>query len=282
LYTVLHVGLRSIAMAIVYRDVAFFKRWFSEYFVLWTIPMVFSLGVVLLPSTISSIDAVINRFNDIMGVSVDITSLILYAFTVSAIMSLTLVVVDETVNTLYQERHLVGVLQTVLESTNLRTYLLCQALVKPLILALTSTMYLAILLPLIAGTEGLITYAYVLPTFVVSGIALGLYALVIAIPITFYIQMKRPWIIANLLVPSLLAGSGLYIPMRLAPEILRLIAQTTVLPYECELLRIMLLQGLGPNVIRFLAIITALLAFYTSVDTWLTLTADKHSRNVGV
>ncbi|MEM1525978.1 MAG: hypothetical protein QW775_01820 [Ignisphaera sp.] len=273
---------RSIILAILYRDIALFRRWFSEYVVLWTLPLVFSIGAFFLPATLFEVEAVVSRFSNIIGVELDLVDIILYAVTISAIMSMTLLIVDETINTLYQERKLVGSLQMVLEATNLRTYLLCQALIRPVILVIASTMYLPIALFLIAKVKGLIVFAYVFPLLLISGVALGLYSLLIAIPITFYVEIDRPWIIASLLMPALLAGSGIHIPIRLIPLGIKLIAYTSPLPYECEILRIMLLRGLNPDILLPTTVITIALAVYMSINVWFTMKTDRYSRKIGV
>lgn len=273
---------KSIVLAILYRDIALFRRWFSEYVVLWTLPLVFSIGAFFLPATLFEIEAVVNRFSNIVGVQLSLSDMVLYAITISAIMSMTILIVDETINTLYQERKLVGSLQVVLEATNLRTYLICQALIRPIVLVIASTMYLPIVLFLVSKIKGLTIFVYVFPSLMVSGIALSLYGLLIAIPITFYIEVDRPWIIASLLMPALLAGSGIHIPIRLIPLAIRLIAYTSPLPYECEILRIMLLRGLNSEIILLITIIVIALAVYTSINTWFTMKTDRYSRRIGV
>lgn len=273
---------KSIILAILYRDIALFRRWFSEYVVLWTLPLMFSIGAFFLPATLFDVEAVVNRFSDIVGVQLDLGDIILYAITISAMMSMTILIVDETINTLYQERKLVGSLQVVLEATNLRTYLLCQALIRPMVLVIASTMYLPVALFLTAKVKGLIVFAYVFPSLIVSGIALGLYGLLIAIPVAFYVDIDRPWIIASLLMPALLAGSGIHIPIRLVPLAIKLIAYTSPLPYECEILRVMLLRGLNSDILWLITLISIALAVYMSVNVWFTMKTDRYSRKIGV
>ena len=276
------MGLKSVILAILYRDLAFFKRWISEYLVLWMIPMIFSLAVVFLPATLFESSAVVQRVSSVLGAKLSLRDVLLYAITQSALISLTAVIMEETINTLYQEKNFVGVLATVLESVSLRTYLACQALVKPVVLSITSTLYLAVVLPLIGGLDGLVLYIYILPALIVTGIALGFYGLIIAIPLTFYTKISRPWTITNTLIPALLAGSGLYIPLKFVPIVLRALAYTAPLPHTCEVLRVIALKGFSSQLATPMFLITILLAIYVSIDTWLTNLSDRYVRSSGV
>jgi len=169
----------------------------------------------------------------------------------------------------------------VLEATSLKRYLIALSIVKPPIITILSTIYLAIILPLATGLNGLIAYLILLPSVIVSGIALSMYALIIAIPITFYIRMSRPWVIPNTLIPALLAGSGLYIPIYLVPIVIRFIAYTAPIPHECEIIRIVALKGFSPQLFIPITMITILTMVYLSITSPLTYVSDRYVRRGG-
>ncbi len=273
--------LRSVIVALVYREVTLFKRLFSEYLMIWFIPLLFSLAVVFLPTTMFKGEEVIKRVSYVLGTELDFNHVIMYSLAISSIMSLTLVIIDDAVNTLYHEKNTTGVLQMILETTSLKTYLIALALVKPPLLTLLSTMYLAIALPLAGGFEGLTLYLTLLPSLLISSIALGMYALIISILVSFRIRISRPWTISNTLIPALLAGSGLYIPLKLVPLFLRIIAYTAPIPQECEIIRILAFKGLSVEILIPITSMVILMAIYLSINTPMAHLTDLSVRRGG-
>jgi len=273
--------LRSVIVALVYREVTLFKRHFSEYLIIWFIPSLLSLAVVLLPMTMFKGEEVIRRVNYVLGAELDFNHVIMYSLAISSIISLTLVIIDDAVNTLYHEKNTTGVLQMILETTSLKTYLIALALVKPPLLTLLSTMYLAIALPLAGGFEGLTLYLTLLPSLLISSTALGMYALIISILVSFRIRISRPWTISNTLIPALLAGSGLYIPLKLVPLFLRIFAYTAPIPQECEIIRILAFKGLSVEILIPITLMVMLMAIYLSINTPMAHLTDLSVRRGG-
>ncbi len=275
------MGFSSLVLAILYREFAFFKRLFSEYFVVWFIPLLFSLAVVFLPTTIFERSAVVSRISYILGVEMSFSEILLYSFAVSAIMSLTITIVNDVIQSLYHEKSTTGVLQLILETTSLRTYIASLSVVKPVLVTILSTLYLAVVLPLVGGFKGLILYAVLLPSLIISGIALGLYSMAIGIVLTFYTRISRPWTIPNTLTPALLAGSGLYIPIHLVPIVIRYIAYTAPIPQECEVIRVLATRGFVPELLLPITMITVLIAIYIAITSPLAHIADRGARHGG-
>ncbi len=274
-------SLKSVVLAIAYREFIFFKRFFSEYFLLWVIPLIFSLGIVFLPTTIASRAAVLRRFSTVVGGSFSFTELLTYALCMSAIMSLVIAIVSDVFQTLHQEYRVLGAMVMVLESTSVTTYALATAFVRSLIMGVLSTLYLVAVLPLINGINGLITYATLLPPIIISSIALGLYSVAIAIPLTFYVRLDRPWTVANTLAPALLAGAGLYIPIKLVPIVLRAIAYTAPVPQLCTTVRVVTLLNEPTQLPWLMALVVALATIYSLVTTYLGRFSDSIARRGG-
>ncbi len=263
----MNVNRISIVLAIVYRELALFRRNFSEFLAIWLIPIVFSLSIIFLPMSVFSSEAVIHRIEYILETPkrLSLKDVLVYIFTLSAIISLVVAVINDIVQSIHQERHGLEVLQTVLESSSLKSYIIVSSIIKSILVGFLSTIYLAITLCIVMGFNGVLLYIVLALPLMVSAIALGLYSTIIAIPITFYIRVDRPWTIANTLVPALLVGSGLYIPLYLVPLIIKLLAYSSPIPELCELMRLLVFTYLSPKVYLFMVLISMLLLLYLLV-----------------
>ncbi len=275
------MSLKSVILAIAYREYIFFKRFFSEYVVSWVIPLLFALAIVFLPTTIASSTAVTRRFSTVLGSGYSLQDILIYSICMSAVMSIVISIVSDLVQTLYHEYRTLGIMNVILESTSLTTYVTASAIVRSLMMGLLSTLYLIAVLPLIAGLKGLITYLILLPALLVSSLALGLYSMVLALPLTFYLRIDRPWTVTNTLAPALLAGAGLYIPIKLVPLILKVIAYTAPVPQMCEVVKVIALKGFSQSLLPIMAVITALATAYSAVITYLGKLSDVHARRGG-
>ncbi len=275
------MSLLSIFMAVLYREIVWFKRFISEYAVMWIIPLLFSFGVVFLPATMSGIDVVCRRMGELFGTELSLRDALVLSVSLSSVISLVAVIVNDTVQTVYNEAKVIGVLQTILEATSMRSYYLAIALVRTPFMALASTLYLAPTLTLIAGLEGFVTYLLLLVPLILSSFALAFYSLAIALPITFYTNISRPWIVPNTLVPALLAGSGLYIPVTLVPMVLRAIAYTSPVPLLCQALQVVVLYGYPSRMVQIALVITILLTVYLSISQGIAYLSDAKARRGG-
>ncbi len=275
------MSLKSVILAIAYREYIFFKRFFSEYVVSWVIPLLFALAIVFLPTTIASSTAVTRRFSTVLGSGYSLQDILIYSICMSAVMSIVISIISDLVQTLYHEYRTLGIMNVILESTSLTTYVTASAIVRSLMMGLLSTLYLIAVLPLIAGLKGLITYLILLPALLVSSLALGLYSMVLALPLTFYLRIDRPWTVTNTLAPALLAGAGLYIPIKLVPLILKVIAYTAPVPQMCEVVKVIALKGFSQSLLPIMAVITALATAYSAVITYLGKLSDVHARRGG-
>ena len=275
------MGLKSVILAIAYREYIFFKRFFSEYVVSWVIPLLFALAIVFLPTTVASSTAVTRRFSTVLGGGYSFEDILIYSICMSAVMSIVMSIVNDLVQTLYHEYRTIGIMNVILESTSLITYVAASAIVRSLMMGLLSTLYLVAVLPLVAGVKGLITYLILLPALLISSVALGLYSMVLALPLTFYLRIDRPWTVTNILSPALLAGAGLYIPIKLVPLVLKAIAYTAPVPQMCEVVKVIALKGFPQELLPIMAVVTALATAYSAVITYLGKLSDVRARRGG-
>lgn len=275
------MGLKSVILAIAYREYIFFKRFFSEYVVSWVIPLLFALAIVFLPTTIASKGAVIRKFSTVLGSGYSFQDILIYSLCMSAVMSIVISIVSDLVETLYHEYRTLGIMNVILETTSLTTYVAASAIVRSLMMGLLSTLYLVAVLPLVAGLKGLITYLILLPAILASSLALGLYSMVLALPLTFYLRIDRPWTVTHILAPALLAGAGLYIPIKLVPLVLKVIAYTSPVPQMCEAIKVIALKGFSQSLLPIMVVITALATAYSAVITYLGKLSDVHARRGG-
>jgi len=279
---VIVVGVVAAVRAVAYRELIWFRRFIGEYIVAWIAPLVFTMAAILLPAAISGTSMVSEKLSSILGVKVSFHDAIVYGIALSAILSLVAAVVNDIIQAIAGEVKFVGVMDTILEAIGLRSYLTAVALVRPLALTILSTLYLAPVLSIVLEPlKGLILYAMLLPGLVLSGIALGGFALAIGVVVAFYTRISRPWIVPNTLVPALLAGSGIYVPLSMVPLVLRVIALASPVPEACELVKLVSLTGASPELASYMAIIAFLYTIYISVSSILSRSSEWRLRRGG-
>ena len=253
-------GVRRAVAAVLYREVVWFRRWFLDYVAAWIMPLVLGSAVLFLPmATGASLQSVLTRVSRVLGVGLDLRSAVIYSLTLSSLISMVSAVVGDVSQTLINELRIAGTADLVLECLDLPSYLVGVALVRSTFLSIASTLYLLPTYLAVEGLSGLGIYAAVLVTIVLSGIALGFYTLALTITIVRLVDVSRPWTLSNLLVPLLLAGSGMYVPVTLVPLALRLFAYTSPLPELCKALRSIVLHRAGLTALLSTTILLTLL-----------------------
>ncbi len=253
-------GVRRAVAAVLYREVVWFRRWFLDYVAAWIMPLVLGSAVLFLPmATGASLQSVLTRVSRVLGVGLDLRSAVIYSLTLSSLISMVSAVVGDVSQTLINELRIAGTADLVLECLDLPSYLVGVALVRSTFLSIASTLYLLPTYLAVEGLSGLGIYAAVLVTIVLSGIALGFYTLALTITIVRLVDVSRPWTLSNLLVPLLLAGSGMYVPVTLVPLALRLFAYTSPLPELCQALRSIVLHRAGLTALLSTTILLTLL-----------------------
>lgn len=260
--------------ALLYRELIWFKRFLADYIVSWVLPSAISFMIIYLPITISDVSVVVDKFSNVVGVRLDITSVIIVSLVMSSVIPVVSVVINDVIQTLFSEFKFLEVSSTILEVTTIRGYLLANALVRPTLMTFFVTMYLIPTLTAVLGVHGLVVYVYIELALQLTSIVLGLYAALFAVLITFYTNISRPWSIANSIPPAILAGSGIYVQSYSIPFILKLFAQTTPVPQVVELIQVIALGMSVPNVVHFLAVVAALLSLYLTLTGFMGIKAD--------
>ncbi len=260
--------------ALLYRELIWFKRFLADYIVSWVLPSAISFMIIYLPVTISDVNVVIDKFSSIVGVRLDITSVIIVTLIMSSLIPVVSVVINDIIQTLFSEFKFLEVSSTILETTTIRRYLLANALVRPILMTFFVTMYLIPALTAVLGLHGLVVYIYIELALQLTSMVLGLYAALFAMLITFYTNISRPWSIANSIPPAILAGSGIYLQAYSIPPILRLFAQTTPVPQAVELIQVIALGMSAPNITHFLAVTAVLLSTYLTLTGFMGVKTD--------
>lgn len=268
----------KILEALVYREIVWFKRFAADYIVSWILPLAFSLGVVFLPATISNINTVVSRMSSLYNYQMDLKTAYSLALAVTGIVNIVAVTVNDVIQTMFSEFRFMEVGWMILETTGLVRYSIANAIIRPAIMTPLTTLYLAPILIYLHGLGGLATFAVLEAAFEVTAIALGLYATVIAVPLTFYTRVSRPWTITNVLAPAILAGAGVYIPVNLVPAILRFFAYTTPVPRSCEIVYLIAIKGVPSEFVEFMAISSFAVALYVTLSGLLSKNADIRVR----
>lgn len=268
----------NILRALTYREIVWFKRFASDYIVSWILPLAFSLGVVFLPATISDINTVVGRMSSMFDYQMDLKTAYILALSVTGIVNIVAITVNDVIQTIFSEFRFMEVGWMILETTSITRYGIANAIVRPAIMTPLTTLYLAPILAYLDGLNGLTTFAILEVAFEVTAIALGFYATVIALVLTFYTRISRPWTIANVLAPAILAGAGVYIPVSLVPAVLRLFAYTTPVPESCEIVYLIALRGVPGELIWFMAIASFAMTLYVAVSGLLSKSVDIRVR----
>jgi len=251
--------------AVSYREVVWIRRYISDYIVIWIMPSFFALSMIFLPSIIGNMSETLNRFSMIVGIPLDLRKALVVSFSISGIMAVTGVVINDVIGTLFSEIKIMDVTPIILESVSMKNYLIATSIVRPIIMSFASTLYIAIALTLIDGINGFLTYLFLEIAIIISSIVLGLYSMIFAIILVFFSNIRRPWTIANSLAPAVLAGSGLYIPISMVPLILRIFAYTTPLPEVNSIIKMLATIGISNRLFISFIVITILFALYISL-----------------
>ncbi len=263
--------------AVSYREVVWIKRYISEYIVVWIMPSFFALSMIFLPSVIGNLAETINRFSIIVGIPLDLRRALIVSFSISGIMAVTGVVINDVINTLFSEIKIMDVTPVILESVSMKNYLIATSIVRPIIMSFASTLYIAIALTAIDGVNGLLTYLFLEIAIIISSITLGLYSMIFAIILVFFSNIRRPWTVSNSLAPAILAGSGLYIPISMVPNILRIFSYTTPLPEINIIVKALATIGISSRLLTSFIIITILFVLYISL-----IRVMSHHVDIGV
>jgi len=265
--------------ALLYREFVWFKRYFPDYLGMWAIQLGFSIGVVFMPAYISGGQAyVLSRLKTLYGVEFTAGGLIAFTLTLSSLIGVVALIVGDVFSTLYYEFRIAETNLTVMEASSLADFLFYNALGRSSLLCFFATLYLLALLPLMKGLEGLFLYLAVLALLLPASIALGLLSSILALATITLTPVRRPWAIANLIPPILLASVGLYIPVELVPFLLRLVAYITPLPFVVEALQALLLFVGQPIILGYLTTLLVVYTLYLTVPIVLLRRAERWVR----
>ncbi|MEM0378840.1 MAG: hypothetical protein QXP68_04340 [Thermosphaera sp.] len=269
---------KGVFYALIFREVAWFRRFIGDYVTIWLLPTLYGVGVIFLPSIMGGLDFVLERMSHVFNRELTLTDALAFSLSLSGIITIVAVNVGDILQTLYAEFKLYGSSLMILESTSIPSYVIITSLVRPVIMTLMSTLYLVPTLILILRGNGILLYLYLLTPLLACSVILGLLSGILGSAIVFYTNVRRPWSVSNIVVPALLAGSGIYIPLKLVPFLLRFFALFTPVPYTVELIQSLLLQGLSHDFLGLLGVITGLFTIYYVLSIWVHKTAELKVR----
>ncbi len=263
----------NIFRAVIYRELKFLRRMMPEYMFLSFQSILFALSIIGIAMSVSGISGLVSKFSQIFNISgkISLTDIIAAVIAFSGVLSLTADCVGSISQVIIYEANVVDILHLIAQSTYLYLYYMIYALIYGLLSGLVSTLYVLILLVMTLGVYGAYIYLMLIPVYIVTGIALSYYTLIVTLPLTYIVKMRRYWTISQVLVPVLIAGSGVFIPVSLVPLFLRVISYTSPLPEICTILQEMLLKAIQtPTIfVIFVAIFVAYIALsaYVSYKT---------------
>lgn len=257
-------------VALVYRELAWFRRFVGDYLFMWLLPLFFVFAVIGLPASISGLEPAISKFGKVLGVEVSLSEAIVAMVALSSIVNLVAGVVGDALQVLYFEFRSEETVSTILITVGVKRYVLATAFTRPIFIAVLSTLYVLVSFTLLQGFNGILLYALLLPIFVASSIIMGLFSTSIAVLMYYYGGVRRPWIVTNLLVPAVVSGAGVFIPVELVPWYLRLVSQVTPIPQVAEAIRLITITR-SFEVFRELAVVISV--FYAIYCTLVLFTA---------
>ena len=263
----------GVCKAILYREFAWFKRFLPDYIISWIFPFIFALSVIFLPASISGLNNVLERMSSLFGTSLNLNTALVLAISITGIINMVSIVVNDILQTFSAEFMYMEAGDIILEATDLKTYILVNAVTRPVLLTALSTLYLIPALTILKGFEGFILFLVVEAALIISAVLLGLYTSIFSIPVVFYFKVTRSWIVGNILAPLILAGSGVYMPLSIVPWILRYIAHTTIIPETSRLLYSMFLN-LSTEVSWFISVSVILFTLYCILTSSMSKIAD--------
>ncbi len=270
--------MSSLLRAVLYREVLMIKKNVGEYVVLQFLSLFFAMaimGVAYSTSYVASRNLFLEKFSQIFGISskVSFTTVLLSLIVLSGLVSVVADVVGTVSQIVIYESNLAEVIYIITQCTSLSKYYAAYALVAGTVSILVSTVYVPICLACLSGLKGILTYLYVLPIYIICGISLAYYTLCLSIPMAYIMRTRRHWVMSQTLVPALIAGSGIFIPVNLVPIFLRIIAYTSPLPEICTVLQKILLKNsiMVPMIILF----TILMSIYVFISLTLAYKAES-------
>ena len=261
------IGLLNIVLALIYRELVWFRRFLADYVVSWVFASFISLSIILIPMSISDVNIVVLRFSSVVGMELDLSTALLVSILLSSIVPVVAVCVNDVAHVIFAEFKFIDVGPLILGSTTLKYYLLANAFVRSSLMTLGITIYLLPVLIYALSFYGLLVFLIVELSLQISAIILGLYITLVASLITFYTNISRPWVVANILPPLILSGSGIYIPTYVVPLILRVFAYITPIPYVSRVLQTVAICLSLPEILTFLTVAVILLTSYLVVTT---------------
>lgn len=267
-------ALREV-VALVYREVIWFKRFIGEFAFTWVFPLFFALAVIGLPATVSGFNTVLSRFSEVLGLEVSPGEALLVVIVSSSVLNVVATVMGDVLQTLYFEFRTEETINTVLLATTITRYAVATATVRPVIMAVFTTLYMLVAFVAFEGLAGFSTYSLTLIPLLLSSICLGFLSASVATVSYYYLGIKRPWAITGLLTPAILAGSGVFMPLKLVPWYLRLIAQATPVPYTTEALRLIVIAV--PSFIEHFKLYAPVIAAFYAAYYALAFSATKVS-----
>lgn len=268
-------------VALVYRELVWFKRFIGEYLFMWLLPFFFVFAIIGLPASISGLDPTISRFSRVLGVEVSLLDVVIAMIALSSVVNVVAGVVADILQILYFEFRSEETVSTVLVTVGIRRYILATAFTRPLFITVLSTLYVLVSFTLLQGFSGVLLYVILLPILVVSAIVMGLFSTPVAVFMYYYGGVRRPWIVTNLLVPAVISGAGIFVPVELVPWYLRLVSQVTPIPQVAEAIRLVTVIR-SFEVFRELAVVvTVFYAIYCTLVLFTARVSDIKIRQGG-
>ncbi|NPA70621.1 MAG: hypothetical protein GXO26_07405 [Crenarchaeota archaeon] len=263
----------NVLRAIIYREIRFLKRMIPEYISLSFLSTLFAMSIIGIALSVSGFNGLVSKFSQIFNISgkITFTDIVAAVIAFSGILSLTTDCVGSVSQVIIYEANMIEVLHIIAQSTYLYLYYMAFGLVYGAVSGIVSTLYILILLLMTLGIYGAYIYLILIPIYVITGIALSYYTITITLPLTYIVKMRRYWTISQVLVPILIAGAGVFIPVNLVPLFMRVIAYTSPLPEVCMILQQMFLKiSQSPTMLLMLMLIFMIyvgLATYISYKT---------------
>ncbi|NPA23097.1 MAG: hypothetical protein GXO23_02200 [Crenarchaeota archaeon] len=269
------MSIVSVFRAIIYRELRFLKRMMPEYMSLAFQSTLFALSIIGIAMSVSGVSGLVAKFSQIFNISgkVSLTDIIAAALAFSGLLSLTADCVGSVSQVIIYEANVIDILHLIAQSTYLYLYYMTYALIYGLLSGIVSTLYVLVLLVVGLGAYGAYVYLMLLPAYIVTGIALSYYTLVVTLPLTYIVKMRRYWAISQVLVPVLIAGSGIFIPVSLVPLFLRVISYTSPLPEVCTILQEMFFKAIQSPIIFLM--FTAVFVIYIALSTYISYKTEK-------
>ncbi|MGC9121616.1 MAG: hypothetical protein ACP5HP_01600 [Thermogladius sp.] len=252
-----------------------FKRYFSDYLGLWLTEVGFAVGVLLTPAYIYGSQSVVSKAGELFGVKPAFTDLLVFSMVLSALLGVVAIISGDMVGTLYYEFKIAESTVLIFEATGLTHYIVVNAVVRSIVNTLLSSIYLLPVLGALKGASGLITYLVVVMILVPAGVTLGLLASIVGLSVIYFVDVRRPWSIAQLLPPVILASSGVYIPVRMIPLALRVVGYITPVPFVVEALQWITLLFNESRISQYLLFLTAIYTLYVTVSVLTINSVDR-------